>query len=318
MSALRTDIERAVARGMTTVDTVFVGGGTPTMVDPGSLAACIDLLPLASGAEITVECNPDDVSLELMQRYAAAGVNRISMGVQSMRPAVLASLGRTHNVEHVKVAVAAVRDAGIDGLNLDLIYGAHGETLDDWSRTLEEAVEFSPTHISAYALTIEAGTPLALDAARHPDDDDLADKYVVADDILTSAGLENYEISNWARPGYECRHNIMYWTQGNYLGVGCAAHSHEDGRRWWNVRTPERYILAVTRGEPTEAAGETLDSGTRERERLELMLRMRDGIDTHHLPIEDLEGLVTVRNGRACLTRQGRLLANEVSLKIIP
>jgi len=318
MSALRADIERVVRNGRSTVDTVFVGGGTPTIVDPEALAACIELLPMASGAEVTVECNPDDVTIELMQRYARAGVNRISMGVQSMRPSVLASLGRTHNIEHVQAAVAAVRDAGIEGLNLDLIYGAHGETLDDWSRTLREAVELSPTHISAYALTVEAGTPLALDAARHPDDDDLADKYIVADDILTEAGLENYEISNWARPGYECRHNIIYWTQGNYLGVGCAAHSHDNGRRWWNVRTPERYIQAVTHDEPTEAAGETLDAATRKRERLELMLRMRDGIEAHHLPIEDLQGLVTVRNGRACLTQQGRLLANGVSLKIIP
>lgn len=318
MSALRADVERVVRKGMATVDTVFVGGGTPTIVDPDSLAACIELLPLASGAEITVECNPDDVSLQLMQRYARAGVNRISMGVQSMRPSVLASLGRTHNVEHVQVAVAAVRDAGIEGLNLDLIYGAYGETLDDWSRSLQEAVELSPTHISAYALTIEAGTPLALDVARHPDDDDLADKYIVADDILTSAGLENYEISNWARSGHECRHNIIYWTQGDYLGVGCAAHSHDRGRRWWNVRTPERYIRAVAQGESTEAAGETLDEATRQRERLELMLRMRDGIDARHLPVEGLEDLVTVHNGRAQLTRQGRLLANEVSLKIIP
>ena len=318
MAALRADIGRAVDRGLPIVDTVFVGGGTPTTVDADALASCIEVLPLARGAEVTVECNPDDVTLALMQRYSQAGVNRISMGVQSMRPSVLSALGRTHDVEHVNEAVKAVRAAGIEGLNLDLIYGAHGETLDDWSATLHEAVELSPTHISAYALTVEAGTPLSLDASRHPDDDDLADKYLIAEDVLTAAGLANYEISNWSIPGFECRHNMIYWRQGDYLGFGCAAHSHEKGRRWWNLRTPERYIHAVHAGESTEAAGETLDDGTRRRERLELLLRMRDGIEARHVPVTDLNGLVEVHDGMARLTVQGRLLANEVSLKIIP
>ncbi len=318
MTALLTDIGRAVDRGLPMVDTVFVGGGTPTIVDADALATCIEMLPLARGAEVTIECNPDDVTIELMQRYSHAGVNRISMGVQSMRPSVLSALGRTHDVDHVHEAVSAVRAAGIEGLNLDLIYGAHGETLDDWSATLREAVQLSPTHISAYALTVEAGTPLSLDGSRHPDDDDLADKYLITEDLLTAAGLANYEISNWSVPGFECRHNMIYWRQGDYLGFGCAAHSHEKGRRWWNLRTPERYIHAVHAGESTEAAGETLDDGTRRRERLELLLRMRDGIEAHHLPVADLDGLVEVRDGMARLTVWGRLLANEVSLKIIP
>jgi len=315
LNALVADINRTE---IPSVDTVFVGGGTPSMVPGSLLVNVIQQLPLAHNAEITVECNPDDVTLELMTAYMRGGVNRISMGVQSMRPSVLSALGRTHDVDHVYDAVSAVRSAGIQGLNLDLIYGAHGETLDDWSATLRDAVQLSPTHISAYALTVEAGTPLSLDGSRHPDDDDLADKYLIAEDLLTAAGLANYEISNWSVPGFECRHNMIYWRQGDYLGFGCAAHSHEKGRRWWNLRTPERYIHAVRAGESTEAAGETLDDATRRRERLELLLRMRDGIEAHHLPVADLNGLVEVRDGMARLTVQGRLLANEVSLKIIP
>ena len=180
-----------------------------------------------------------------MQTYAAAGVNRVSLGVQSMVPSVLQSLGRTHVPVNVERAVEAVREAGLPTFNLDIIYGGAGESLDDWRATLEGVIALGPPHVSAYALTIEAGTPLAEDPSRHPDDDDLADKYELADDLLTAAGLANYEVSNWAVPGHECRHNVLYWQQGNYRGFGSAAHSHHDGHRWWNVRTPERYIAAV-------------------------------------------------------------------------
>jgi oxygen-independent coproporphyrinogen-3 oxidase len=174
----------------------------------------------------------------------------------------------------------------------------------------------SPPHVSAYALTIEAGTPLAEDPSRHPDDDDLADKYELADDLLTAAGLTNYEVSNWAVPGHECRHNILYWRQGNYRGFGSAAHSHHNGHRWWNVRTPERYIAAVRAEESTEAAGETLDDETRRIEGLQLALRMRDGVPSAALDVDDLDGLVDSDGQRVRLTRRGRLLANEVSLRL--
>src|SRR5690606_28824438 len=159
---------------------------------------------------------------------------------QSMAPHVLAGLGRWHDPANVRAAVAAVRRSGLTSWNLDLIYGASGETLADWEQTLRAAIELEPPHVSAYGLTVEAGTPLAADAARHPDGDDLADRYELAEDLLTAAGLENYEVSNWSRPGHESRHNRLYWRQGNYAGFGSAAHSHRDGRRWWNVRTPER------------------------------------------------------------------------------
>jgi putative oxygen-independent coproporphyrinogen III oxidase len=313
LEALRVDISRA---SLAPVTSVFIGGGTPTRVPATDLASVLAVVPQAPGAEVTVECNPDDVTVEMMEVYAAAGVNRVSLGVQSMVPSVLASLGRTHVPANVERAVEAVRSAGLPTFNLDIIYGGAGESLADWRATLEGVLALEPPHVSAYALTIEAGTPLAEDPSRHPDDDDLADKYEMADDLLTAAGLENYEVSNWAEPGHECRHNVLYWQQGNYLGFGSAAHSHRDGHRWWNVRTPERYVAAVRDGEPTEAAGENLDDETRRIEGLQLALRMKDGVPSSALDLDGLEGLIVEDGERVRLTRHGRLLANEVSLRL--
>jgi len=313
LDALTADIERA---DLPPVTSVFVGGGTPTLVDPALLAAVLRTIPTVAGAEVTVECNPDDVSVEMYRTYRDAGVNRVSIGVQSMVPSVLAALGRTHDPANVRTAVAAVREAGIPTFNLDLIYGGSGETRQQWRTTLEGALELHPTHISAYALTVEAGTPLALEPERHPDDDDLADKYELADELLVAAGLANYEVSNWAQPGHECRHNILYWQQGNYRGFGSAAHSHRDGRRWWNVRTPERYIGAVEAHLTTESAGETLDAETRHTEGLQLAIRMREGVPAHAIDTDGLDGLVETDGERVRLTRNGRLLANEVSLRL--
>ena len=313
LDALRTDIERHVVEPATSV---FVGGGTPTRVDATGLAAVIAAIPRVDGAEITVECNPDDVTVDKLSAYQAAGVNRVSIGVQSMVPEVLASLGRWHQPSNVERAVAAVRVVDMPTWNLDIIYGGAGESLADWQHTVKAVVALDPPHVSAYALTVEAGTPLAAQPERHPDDDDLADKYEAVDDLLVAAGLANYEVSNWARPGHECRHNRLYWSQGDYLGFGSAAHSHRSGRRWWNVRTPERYIAAVQAGEPTEAAGETLDAETRRLEGLQLAVRMREGIPVEALDLTDLDGLVRIDGDRVVLTRSGRLLANEVSLRL--
>jgi oxygen-independent coproporphyrinogen-3 oxidase len=211
-----------------------------------------------------------------------------------------------------------VRDAGIPTLNLDLIYGVAGESLDDWQRTLDEALALDPPHVSAYALTVEAGTPLADDPTRHPDDDDQAEMYLAASAALEAAGLAWYEISNWARRGHECRHNQLYWTMGEYQAFGCAGHSHRGGRRFWNVRTPERYIAAVAAGESPEAAGEQLDPDERRLEALQLAVRTRGGVPASSLPVEDLSDLVSVdaADGRAILTVRGRLLANEVALRL--
>jgi oxygen-independent coproporphyrinogen-3 oxidase len=319
LDACRTEVERAVAAGMPEATSVFVGGGTPSLVPAASLVRVLEAIPLAPGAEVTVECNPDTVTDELVATYAAGGVNRLSLGVQSMVPHVLRALGRTHDRRNVRKSVEIARRHGLDDLNLDIIYGAAGESLADWRETLDEVVGLRPTHVSAYALTVEPGTPLADDPPRHPVDDDQADKYLLATEVLGGSGLESYEISNWAIPGHECRHNRLYWDQGDYLGFGCAAHSHRQGRRWWNLRTPERYIAAVEAGEPTEAAGEDLDDETRALEGLQLRLRTVDGVPLDALdPVAEpeLAGLVEARDDRWVLTTEGRLLANEVALRL--
>jgi len=315
MDALVADVSRQAAM-MPVADTIFVGGGTPTLVPAAALARVIRAIPHSPNAEITVESNPDDVTVEMMRIYADAGVNRVSIGVQSMVPDVLAALGRTHVPANVERAVAAVRAAGIPTFNLDLIYGGAGERIADWERTVAAAIALDPPHISAYALTVEAGTPLALDPARHPDDDDLADKYELADVMLADAGLVNYEVSNWARAGHECRHNLVYWHQGDYQGFGCAAHSHRGGRRFWNVRTPERYIALVANDESVEAAGEELDSEERRVEGLQLQIRLREGVDRQALDGDALPGLVELHDDRWVLTQRGRLMANEVAIRL--
>lgn len=320
LGALRTEVERAVAGGLPPVTSAFVGGGTPSLVPGPSLARVLDALPRRPGAEVTVECNPDTVTGELLDAYVEAGVDRISLGVQSMVPHVLRSLGRAHDPAAVHRAVALVRDRPFRSFNLDLIYGAADERDEDWCATLDAVAELDPPHVSAYALTVEPGTPLAEDPVRHPDDDVQARRYEVLADRLEAAGLAWYEISSWARPGHECRHNHLYWSQGEYRGFGCSAHSHVGGRRWWNVRTPERYLAAIAAGSSPEAADERLDPDERRREGLQLALRTRGGVPVGAFDAADLAGplagLVEVAGGRAVLTRAGRLLANEVALRL--
>lgn len=320
LDALILDIRRAVAaEDVEPASSVFFGGGTPSLVPPHRLMAVLAEIPMVPGAEVTVECNPDTVDRELLETYVAGGVDRVSLGVQSMVPAVLEALGRTHDPEAVARAVGLARDAGVRSLNLDLIYGGAGESVADWERTLDAVVELEPAHVSAYALTVEAGTPLAADLERHPDDDDQADKYLVAEERLGGAGLTNYEISNWAHDGHRCRHNELYWAQGDYRGFGCAAHSHRTGRRWWNLRTPERYIEAVQAGASTEAAGETLEADRRRIEGLQLALRTSEGVPVDALAAEDrevLDELLVEHDGRLLLTVPGRLLANEVAIRL--
>jgi putative oxygen-independent coproporphyrinogen III oxidase len=315
---LAAEVDRAVERGMPPATSVFVGGGTPTLVPPEGLVEALSHVPLAPGAEVTVEANPDTVSAASLRTYREGGVTRMSFGVQSMRPHVLRALGRTHDPDNVRRAVEWTREAGFETFNLDLIMGAAGETVDDWAATLEEVIALDPPHVSAYGLTVEPGTPLAADPDRHPDDDDQADKYLLTERRLGAAGLDWYEVSNWARPGHECRHNRLYWSAGDYLGFGCAAHSHRQGRRWWNLRTPERYLDAVEAGESTEAAGEELDDADRRLEALQLALRTRDGVPAGALDLSDpaLEGLVEVGGDRVVLTPDGRLLANEVAVRL--
>lgn len=324
MAALLAEVRSATDTGMPLAETVFVGGGTPSLVPGESLAKVIAAVRKSPDAEVTVECNPDTVTESLLCAYRDAGVNRISLGVQSMVPHVLAGLGREHNPDNVVAAVDAIRRVGIPTFNLDLIYGAHGESVDDWTATLRGALALDPPHVSAYALTVEAGTLLADDAARHPDDDDQADKYPIADAALEHAGLANYEISNWAVAGHESRHNRLYWAQADYRGFGCAAHSHSSGRRWWNVRTPERYVDLVSKGESTEAAFEQLTDEQVAAERVQLAIRRREGVARTDIApdkqgeIDEMvgDGLLAVRDDRVVLTRRGRLLANAITLRL--
>jgi oxygen-independent coproporphyrinogen-3 oxidase len=233
---------------------------------------------------------------------------------------VLASLGRTHDADNVRRAVEAIRAVCIPTFNVDIIYGAAGESVDDWATTVRDVLELDPPHVSAYGLTVEAGTPLADDESRHPDDDDQADKYELVDSLLEAQGLRNYEISNWAKPGHECQHNRLYWLQGNYHAFGSAAHGHMDGRRFWNVRTPDRYIEMVDAGLEPESSSETLSSDVRRLEALQLLVRMRDGVPLTSFAdsdVAELDGLLERRNDRFVLTRAGRLMANEVSLRLV-
>jgi oxygen-independent coproporphyrinogen-3 oxidase len=321
------DLERRATSGPSRPATsVFFGGGTPSLIPAAGLVRILAAIERTDGAEVTVECNPDSVDPDRLEHYVAAGVNRLSLGVQSMTPHVLTGLGRTHEIANVEGAVHAARAAGIDSLNLDLIYGTPGESADDWRRTLDGALALGPDHVSAYALTVEPATQLGRDVAagtrRAPDDDDQAAKYLVADEILRAAGLEWYEISNWARPGAECRHNLLYWQQGDYLAIGAAAHGHDRGRRWWNVRTPERYIAALGARRSPEAGAEELDAAARAEEAFVLGIRTRAGAP---LPAGAAgiaaelaaDGLLEVTGRRVVLTRRGRLLASDVTTRIL-
>ncbi len=327
---------------------VFFGGGTPSLLPAAHLARLLAAIPRAAGAEVTVECNPDSVDAAKLAAYRAAGVTRVSFGVQSMRAHVLAALGRTHDPANVARAVAGARAAGFTTFNLDVIYGTPGETVDDWCATLDAVLAFDPPHVSAYALTVEPATALGRRVAAGavaPDDDDQATKYEIADDRFAAAGLEWYELSNWARPGHECRHNDLYWSQGEYLAIGCAAHGHTvtpapggetqapggEGARWWNVRTPERYVAAVTEGRSPRAGEECLAGPARAEEALALALRTRAGAPVPEVlapVVADLAGagLVDVLTtgpaaspggAHVVLTRRGRLLATDVTARLL-
>ena len=318
------------------VSTVFFGGGTPTLLPPGDLArvvAAVDeefgLLP---DAEVTTESNPDSVSAADLAALREGGINRVSFGMQSAVPHVLAVLDRTHDPERVPKVVQWARECGFDSVSLDLIYGTPGESVEDWEASLRAALDSTPDHVSAYSLIVEEGTALARRVRRGeipaPDEDDLADKYLLADEVLGDAGLRWYEVSNWARsPADRCRHNLTYWTGGDWWGVGPGAHSHVNGVRWWNVKHPAAYADRLADGVSPAHARELLDAETRRVERVLLELRLYDG-----LPVDVLDpagrgrlpglvdrGLVSApADHRVVLTRKGRLLADAVVRDLLP
>lgn len=322
------------APGWPEFGSVFVGGGTPTMLDPADLAGILrlaqDVLPIAPGAEVTVEANPETVTAEYLARIVDAGVNRLSMGAQSFSPHVLAALGRRHDPERPLRALADARAAGIRRVNLDLIYGTPGETGADWGASLRTVVDAGVEHVSAYALTVEPATEYAAriraGLAAPPDEDVQAERMAVTDRVLSMAGLRRYELSNWARPGAQCRHNLVYWRGGDWLGVGAGAHGHWRGRRWWSLRSPARYAGAALSGQPTRAGEEVLDEPTRRAERLMLGLRLAEGVDLATVaPLDEAQlrvltqaGLVRVDATRLRLTDAGWPLANAVTLRLLP
>lgn len=317
--------------------TVFFGGGTPTLLPAADLALMLaavrDTFELEAGAEVTTEANPDSVDADDLRALAEAGFTRVSFGMQSAVPHVLAVLDRTHDPERVPLVVGWARDAGLD-VSLDLIYGAPGERLHDWRRSLDAALALEPDHLSAYALIVEEGTALARRIRSgdvpEPDDDLQADMYELADDLLRGAGYEWYEVSNWARrPEARSRHNLAYWTGEDWWGVGPGAHSHVGGVRWWNVKHPAAYAQRLAAGASPAAGRETLDEATRAVERVLLETRLGDGMAVDRLGPDGrraIAGLIAdglidppaAFAGRVLLTRRGRLLADAVVRRLLP
>ncbi|MES2865850.1 radical SAM family heme chaperone HemW [Microbacterium sp. KRD172] len=313
------------------MDTVFFGGGTPTLLPPGDLArmlgAAVDAFGMTEGAEVTVEANPDTVTPEVARTLADAGVTRLSVGMQSAVPHVLAALDRTHQPENVRTAVEAAKDAGL-AVSVDLIYGAPGETLGDWEASLDAALALESDHISAYALIIEDGTKLARQIRRgevpRPDDDLQADMYELADQRLAAAGFDWYELSNWARSDEQrSRHNLAYWRGSDWWGFGPGAHSHVAGLRWWNVKHPAAYAQRLAASESPAAGTERPDAKAHLLERVLLESRLAEGLAIADIPeanrdrvaglIADglIDGAAALR-GRVRLTLRGRLLADAV------
>lgn len=311
--------------------TVFFGGGTPTLLPPGDLARMLtgvrETFGLADGAEVTVEANPDTVTDAVAAELAAAGVTRLSIGMQSAVPHVLGVLDRTHDPARVTTAVAAARRAGLD-VSVDLIYGSPGESLDDWRRSVDAALALAPDHISAYALIIEDGTRLERQIRRGevpaPDDDLQADMYELADDLLAAGGYGWYEVSNWARDErHRSRHNLAYWRGTDWWGYGPGAHSHVGGLRWWNVKHPAAYAQRLAAGESPAAGRERPDEAARRLETVLLRSRIAEGLPVSEVTGEGrravasliadglIDGAAAV-HGRIVLTRRGRLLADAV------
>nr|WP_238353029.1 radical SAM family heme chaperone HemW [Kribbella solani] len=329
-------LARQVLRGVDRpVDTVFFGGGTPTLLparDLGKMLAAVrDEFGLAADAEVTTEANPESVDPAYLEALLEAGFTRVSFGMQSASSQVLKILDRQHTPGRALQAVKEATAAGFEHVNLDLIYGTPGESLADWRGSLESALSAQPDHVSAYALIVEDGTQLARRIRRGelpmPDDDDLADKYVLADEMLSADGLRWYEVSNWARDeAARCRHNELYWRGDTWWGIGPGAHSHAGRVRWWNVKHPSAYAERITSGASPAYARELLDEETRRVERVLLEVRLAAGLRLDVLDaagraaVDEVvaDGLAVLTDDRLVLTNRGRLLADAVVRDLLP
>ena len=325
-------LARRVVEEAPPLSTVFFGGGTPTMLAAADMVKILDSLRetfgLSPEAEVTTEANPESVDAESLRALRVGGFNRISFGMQSAVPHVLATLDRAHTVGRVAEAVDEARRAGFTDLSVDLIYGTPGESVADWRTSVEAAIALRPEHISAYALIVEPGTRLAAQISRGqlpaPDDDDQAAKYELADELLGGSGFEWYEVSNWSRgQGHPSRHNLSYWLGHDWWGFGPGAHSHVGGVRWWNVKHPNAYAARLAAGSTPAAGREVLDAASSQLERVMLHTRLRQGLPVEWLSLDArgevetlmAQGLVepdALRQGSVVLTRNGRLLADLV------
>ncbi|MEY2743132.1 MAG: hypothetical protein RL310_41 [Actinomycetota bacterium] len=318
------------------VPSIFFGGGTPSLMQPDDIGRVISTIKseftLLPNAEITMECNPDTVTKESLAAFRAMGVNRVSFGMQSAVKHVLATLDRTHNPENLLQATSWAKEVGFSEISVDLIYGTPGESLSDWQTSIDAALTLPITHISAYALIIEEGTKLAAQIKRgeiaQVDDDLTAEKYLVADKAFTAAGFEWYELSNWAKSGSLSKHNLAYWSGDNWWGAGPGAHSHLNGKRFWNVKHPNLYKERVLANQSPVADSEVLEELQIESERLMLSLRLPSGLDKqslNELQLEELSSYVESghldqanwNQGRATLTLDGRLIADRILRQIL-
>ena len=319
------DLIKKVTNQDLVIDTIFFGGGTPSLLEPEVINEFLENVSrrysLKPKIEITLEANPDTITQEKSDYWLASGVNRISIGMQSSTKNVLQTLDRTHNPENVLNSVKILKDAGFINYSLDLIYGTPGESLEDWDKTLNDALALEPPHISAYSLVIEPGTKMGAQLNRgeisNVSDDDAADKYSLAEQIFSSRKYEWYEISNWSRSEMQCQHNLNYWLGNNWWGIGPGAHSHINGVRWWNEKLPKNWREKLTRNQSPALAREVLSERQINDEKLMLLSRLRTGIKSKEVKssarnslIE--QGLIYEESENIVLTLKGRLLADVV------
>jgi oxygen-independent coproporphyrinogen-3 oxidase len=319
------ELARRVLKEELTIDTIFFGGGTPSLLDSNTVDNFIQSVKsnfkLKPGLEITIEANPDSITEEKSQRWLNSGINRVSIGMQSSTKEVLKKLDRTHNPDNVSHSVDILKKSGFDNFSLDLIYGTPGESLNDWENSLKDAIALNPPHISAYSLVIEPGTKMGAQLNRgeisQVNDDEAADKYQLADEMLNKNNYSWYEISNWAKKDKECKHNLNYWLGNNWWGIGPGAHSHVNGVRWWNHKLPKVWRELLEKQNSPALAREVLSEDQIRSEQIMLLSRLRTGLGNQELDENRIENLIanqlaTLDTNKIVLTLKGRLLADEV------